>query len=55
MRQERFTDQYLPIFRTGKQKAHNILPGKLLHTGTDGYLKKVFSETSVPDPETDPR
>jgi hypothetical protein len=40
---------------TGKEKTHNILLGKLLQTGTDGYLKKVFSETSVPDPETDPR
>jgi hypothetical protein len=45
-----------PIFTvlTGKEKTHNILPGMLLQTGTDGYLK-VFAETSVPDPETDPR
>ncbi len=53
MRQGRFTDQYL-LFLPAKKK-HNIFPGKLLQTWTDGYLKKVFSETSVPDPETDPR
>ncbi len=53
MRQGRFTDKYL-LFLPEKKK-HNIFSGKLLQTGSDGYLKKVFSKTSVPDPETDPR